>query len=775
MKIKKILIILICFPTFFILPFLLRNNSFVIVNSESFNSESFEDVILTETKVSLEDLIWDTVAESRIFAEQNNYAQGMSKLDQAWQLTETILEPKLKNSLFIKLIQEYLKLDAYPRAISLVNNPKYKIDTIDFGSSLKIVGTLKITQSYLANSRLDQALEFAQNLSIELSRYQSLSEIVKYYVNTGNLEKGINLILTFPEDRYVYEQYLAAFALLEIYIDNNQFAEALAFIDLLNSAKIHDDNVTSISGKLIEYAIEAKKFNFAKQGIDKINNIESKIYYSKLLAEALIENKEIELAKVIIEQSFAIARQNEDFYPHNWARYFISIGEEEQVKTMISQISGEDYQIAYSRDIFANAYLTADYLEEAFDLARLIPDGILLPFEGYNDPKDELLYGILVKALEEGNINLAKQVIPEFAQKEDRVTSWQQIANYYYEIGQKQEGIKSSNQALSLIQEIDTIFIMPERDLFWNEPNVDFLLSLAKDYHKLGEHSQVLDVLEMAITSTENFENQYSYLGSPVWRKSQSFIKIAKIYLEVDELEKGLSILELAEIEAFHLSKNVKNINYILGDLTQLIKINYDLKQYKKSFNLLNETMKVLRIFYRLENEWDLSSYIYSSFDLAQLALEMNQQDLVINIINDISLKIEEVEEQSWEFDFYNKIIYFYLKLNQVEEGKQFVFKILAIIQEISFYDARISRLEELAINLTTDNSMKLAFAILPSLETRVERVKMLIAIASSSHEQNNERMRDKAIKTALEIIPTIYDLETRHNLEVEIDSLENI
>ena len=351
--------------------------------------------------------------------------------------------------------------------------------------------------------------------------------------------------------------------------------------------------------------------------------------------------------------------------------------------------------------------------------------------------------------------------------------SLQIIANYYYEIGKKEEAITNLNKALTITQEIESIFVVPERLTFWSEPNVSLLLNLAQDYHKFGDNNQALKVLEMAIISTQNFDNEFAN-GFPAWTKSQALINISNIYLEIDESDQVLPILEMAEIESLSLleDENSNDISYVVGDMNELIKFYSNFNEYEKSLQLLNDSVNILNNFDIVENEWHISSYIYSAFDVAKLASEMGENDIAINVINKTLPHIENTENTSWKNDFYKRLTYLYLTSNQIEKAEVIAFKNLDLIKAMTYQEAKISALKELSINLITEDSMDLALTILPHVETRRQRAKMLIAIASHYKAQDNIIMQDKAIDIALQILPTIHDLEARQELEKDIKDI---
>lgn len=765
MKFKKVLIIFLSVSALVMLPFVLKNSSFFLVNSES-----LEEIALKEINISLEDQIWDLVNKSRLANQDNQQDQSIQTLDQAWKLAETINDQELKNNLFNKLIQEYLNLGAFSQAISIINNPAYYNEQIDYNSSLKVVGSIKVTQAYLKNNQADQALAFVKEIKEEAIRYQALTEIIKYDGENGKFDEGIKLILTYPKDSYSYEQYLSSTSLIEIYAKNKQFAEALAFINTLETNKINQETVEGIAGKLIELALEAKEFTIAEKTIEKIKNNESKVAYFKNLAEALIKNNDLVVAQEIVNKAFILDQKNEYFNQYYWAEYFLAIKEENKVKTMLEQLSGDEYTLASDRNTLANAYVKVGNLDQAFALAKLIPPRILLPLEEYPDPKDELLQIIFDQALAKNDVTFAQTVISEFGKPEDQVNLWQKIANYHLEKNQNQEAITSLNQGLEIAKKIESISIIPERSLFWSEPNANLLINLAKDYHKLGEHNQALSILEIAVKSIQNFEDQFPF-DRPAWTKTSALIGVANVYLEMNESSKVLPVLNIAEREIIKLLDNLTNPTYAVQDLLSLSKLYDKLKQETKSLELFNKAMALTKKIDVTANYW----LIYDYLDIALTAIELQRNDQALVLINEILPRLESIEETGSKISINNKIIALYIKLNQFTEAEKFALQSLDLIKQTTYKDTRIMQLQELAVALTTDNSLNFALKMIPNFETREARVKAIIAIAKYYQEKNNYSLRDQAINLALKITPTIYDLELRQQLETEINDILNI
>jgi tetratricopeptide (TPR) repeat protein len=769
---KKKLFILISVFALLGIPVIVKNPSLSIVNSEVVTESNFKEI-----KISEEDQIWDLVNQSRIFLAQNNREKALTELDKAWQIGENITDLELKYELLPKLIEEYLKVGAFDRAIALINDPQYENNNMDFSRSLKVRGSLKVTQTYLKSDQVDQSLEYALKLEPEYIRNQSLIEIIKYYGENNKFDEAINLISFLNKEEYSDDQYRAVTNLLEIYAQKNLYQEAFDFVEFFNANQTQGDLTNGVTSKLVELAIASQEFTIAEKSINLItNNNEFKVYHFRNLIDALIEKKDLVVAKDLIENTFILDQKNEYFNQFNWVKYFKVIGEENKVKNMIDQLltenentdSDEYYNRNNNRYIVAQDYISLGYLNQALDLLKLIPRRVLLPLEEYPDPKDESLDLIFTKAMETENLDLAKILIPELGKPEDQVTKWREITNFYKEKNQPSQAISSLNQALDIAQKIEHIYIIPERHLSWSEPNVNLLNLIAKDYYELGEKDQALKILEIAIESTKKFDNQFAF-DMAMWTKSQGFMSIVYTYSHIDENQKALSMLPMVERETFKLLEEINTPNHAIDNLMGLIKLYDQFNQPEKSLEIFNKILEIT------ENSDIDNWYIFTYFDVIKLALKMERNEIAIDLTNKVINSLDNVElTTDQEMVIYNYITQNYLQLNNLEEAEKFAFNGLDLIKKNVYFDqdSKIRDLQSLALSLITENSLDLALKILPYIETRFQRVKFLISIASHYHNENNFTMRDKTIDHALKILPTIYDEESYQQLEKEIKEI---
>jgi tetratricopeptide (TPR) repeat protein len=284
----------------------------------------------------------------------------------------------------------------------------------------------------------------------------------------------------------------------------------------------------------------------------------------------------------------------------------------------------------------------------------------------------------------------------------------------------------------------------------------------------LGEKDQALKILEIAIESTKKFDNQFAF-DMAMWTKSQGFMSIVYTYLHIDENQKALSILPMVERETFKLLEEINNPNHAIDNLMGLIKLYDQFNQREKSLEIFN---KILEITANSDiDNW----YIFTYFDVIKLALKMERNEIAIDLTNKVINSLDNVElTTDQEMVIYNYITQNYLQLNNLEEAEKFAFNGLDLIKKNVYFDqdSKIRDLQSLALSLITENSLDLALKILSYIETRFQRVKFLISIASHYHNENNVIMRDKTIDHALTILPTIYDEEAYQQLAKEIKEI---
>ncbi|MEQ9548890.1 MAG: hypothetical protein RIM23_04640 [Coleofasciculus sp. G3-WIS-01] len=703
---------------------------------------------LTQNSTLKLDQVWELIENARASAKVNQPDQATRFLSQAFELAQTLEEQTIRNPLLVKIIAEYSKIGAYPDAIARLSTISYDTPLPDNqGYSVRMQGEVLLTQAYINEQNYSQALDYAQNLELDAAKYRALVEIITGYARQGQFAQAIPLSQTMEADSY--QQYLAQSAILAAYVQRHQYESALGFVQGIPNS----ENQDSIARSLAEAAWRSGRYDIALESGQIITNLSLKVTILRNLAQALVAVGQQEQAASIVSQAFEMSKKSEEFLVFDWVKDFLATGQQNQVNTILNNLTGaNDYPTAYNRFLLANAYLNQGQFSEAFKYAKLIPDRILLPLAEYKDPKVELFDSIIQQALEAGQYDFAQEVALTLTHKEDQVKTLQTIAGHGTKTGQTNQAVSLLNQALSIAKTIESISVVPERSLFWTEPNASLLIPIADDYIALEQKQAARETLELATQSVQNFETQYAF-DIPVWTKSQALRQIAARYRELGNPEQAADLLAIALAEVPSLTSNRDIIQESLAIATAYA----ELGNPQPGLEIIEKTLPLLET---VEQKYEKLSLLMK---IANQLIQWGNTAKGVELLNTASSAIGTLESDAEKISL--MISKIGVDLNLGEDVDPLTRQTLEMIQGLSSEYEQSNHLTNLAAVLVQDKSQNLVFKMIEKIPNQLDKTRMFLTLAQISAARGNLSIASEQLSQALTVANTIRDEQQRDEL----------
>lgn len=317
----------------------------------------------------------------------------------------------------------------------------------------------------------------------------------------------------------------------------------------LKNSIAQEEKIDSDISNIVRKALELGYYHYARQQIKLVEDLPLQVQLLRELTDAYLAVGQTEEAYSIVNQAVTLDKESGSFDPLTWCKDWLLTGQEERVKDLIQNLDKTSEQAAQIRLSLAQSYFQVGNIAKAFQLVQLIPvDTVFVP-DDYPNPINELLQGIIDQALQENNKDLAAQVALSFPGKIEQVIALRKIAHQYFQEKNWTKGKEKLSQALTIAKTIDAIPVIQDRHSFWSEPNANLLLQLAQDYYELGERQKALEILALAQESIQNFKTQFTF-DVVVWNRSKALQELAAYYLNFGENRQALAILDLATEEA---------------------------------------------------------------------------------------------------------------------------------------------------------------------------------------------------------------------------------
>ncbi|MEQ8753057.1 MAG: hypothetical protein RID09_05975 [Coleofasciculus sp. G1-WW12-02] len=705
---------------------------------------------LTQNSTLKLDQVWELIENARASAKVNQLAQATRFLSQAFELAQTLEEQTIRNPLLVKIIAEYSKIGAYPDAIARLSRISYdELLPDNQGYSVRMQGEVLLTQAYINEQNYSQALDYAQNLELDAAKYRALVEIIAGYAHQGQFETVIPLSQTLEADSY--QQYLAQSAILAEYIQRHQYESALGFVQGIPNS----ENQDSIARSLAEAAWRSGRYDIALESGQIITNLSLKVTTLRNLAQALVAVGQQEKAASIVSQAFELSKKTDEFLLFDWVKDFLATGQQNQVQTILNNLTGaKDYQTAYNRFLLANAYLNQGQFSEAFKYAKLIPDRILLPLAEYKDLKVELFDSIIQQALEAGQYDFAQEVALTLTNQEDQVKTLQTIARHGARMGQTNQAVSLLNQALSIAKTIESISVVPERSLFWTEPNASLLIPIADDYIALEQKQAARETLELATQSVQNFETQYAF-DIPVWTKSQALRQIAARYRELGNPEQAADLLAIALAEIPSLTSNRDIIQESLAIATAYA----ELGNPQPGLEIIEKTLPLVET---VEQKYEKLSLLMK---IANQLIQLGNTAKGVELLNTASSAIGTLESDAEKISL--MISKIGIDLNLGEDVDPLTRQTLEMIQGLNSEYEQSNHLTNLATVLAQDKSQNRALKIIERVPNQLDKTRMILTLVQTSAAQGNLSIASEQLSQALTVANTIRDEQQRDELLV--------
>ena len=703
---------------------------------------------LTQNSTLKLDQVWELIENARASAKVNQPDQATRLLSQAFELAQTLEEQTIRNPLLVKIIAEYSKIGAYPDAIARLSTIGYDQPLPDNqGYSVRMQGEVLLTQAYMNQQKYEQALDYAQNLELDAAKYRALVEIITGYARQGQFAQAISLSQTLEADSY--QQYLAQSAILAAYVQRHEYESALGFVQGIPNT----DNQDSIARSLAEAAWRSGRYDIALESSQIITNLSLKVITLRNLAQALVAVGQQEKAASIVFKAFELSQQSDEFLLFDWVKIFLSTGQETQVNAILNSLTeGNDNQLAYNRFLVTNAYLSQGRYREAFKYAQRIPDRVLLPLAEYKDPKVELFESIIQQALEAGHYDFAQEVALTLTNQEDQVATLQIIARHVAEMGQKNQAVSLLNQAQSIAKTIELISVVPERSLFWTEPNASLLIPIADDYIALEQNQAARETLELATQSVQNFETQYAF-DMPVWTKSQALRQIAARYRELGNPEQAAELLAIALPEVSSLTSNREIIQESLAIATAY----GELGNPQPGLDLIEKSLPLV------ETVEQKSEQLSLLITIANKLIQWGNTAKGVELLNTAASAIGALENDAEKIPLMISLIGAYL--DSGEEVEPLTRQTLEMIQRLSSEYEQSNHLTNLATVLVQDKSQNLVFKMIDRIPNQLEKTQMILTLAQTSAAQGNLSLASEQLSQALTVANTIRDEQKRDEL----------
>ncbi|EDX76405.1 tetratricopeptide repeat domain protein [Coleofasciculus chthonoplastes PCC 7420] len=705
---------------------------------------------LTQNSTLKLDQVWELIENARASAKENQLAQATRLLSQAFELAQTLEEQTIRNPLLVKIIAEYSKIGAYPDAIARLSTISYDEPLPDNqGYSVRMQGEILLTQAYINEQKYEQALDYAQNLELDAAKYRALVEIITGYARQGQFAQAISLSPTLEADSY--QQYLAQSAILAEYIQRHEYDAALAYVQGIPNT----DNKDSIARSLAEMAWRYGRYDIALESGQIITNLSLKVTTLRNLAQALVAVGQQEKAASIVSQAFELSKKSEEFLVFDWVKDFLATGQQNQVNTILNNLTGaNDYPTAYNRFLLANAYLSQGQYREAFKYAQPIPDRVLLPLAEYKDPKVELFESIIQQALEAGQYDFAQEVALTLTNKEDQVKTLQTIARHGAKMGQNNQAVSFLNQALSLAKTIESISVVPERSLFWTEPNASLLIPIADNYIALEQNQAARETLELATQSVQKFETQYAF-DIPVWTKSQALRQIAARYRELGNPEQAAELLAIALAEVPSLTRNPDIIQESLAIATAYA----ELGNPQPGLEIIKKTLPLVETVERKSEQVSLLTTI------ANALIKWGSTTQGFEHLKSALSVLSTMESDAEKIPLMISLIGVYL--DRGEDVEPLTLQTLEMIQRLSSEYEQSNHFTNLATVLAQDKSQNLVFQMIDKIPNQLDKTRMILTLAQTSAAQGNLSIASEQLRQALTVVNTIQDEQQRDELLV--------
>ncbi|MFP5272714.1 hypothetical protein [Coleofasciculus sp.] len=705
---------------------------------------------LTQNSTLKLDQVWELIENARASAKVNQLAQATRFLSQAFELAQTLEEQTIRNPLLVKIIAEYSKIGAYPDAIARLSRISYdELLPDNQGYSVRMQGEVLLTQAYINEQNYSQALDYAQNLELDAAKHRALVEIIAGYAHQGQFETVIPLSQALEADSY--QQYLAQSAILAEYIQRHQYESALGFVQGIPNS----ENQDSIARSLAEAAWRSGRYDIALESGQIITNLSLKVTTLRNLAQALVAVGQQEKAASIVSQAFELSKKTDEFLLFDWVKDFLATGQQNQVNIILNNLTGaKDYQTAYNRFLLANAYLSQGQYREVFKYAKPIPDRILLPLAEYKDPKVELFDSIIQQALEAGQYDFAQEVALTLTNQEDQVKTLQTIARHGARMGQKNQAVSFLNQALSIAKTIESISVVPERSLFWTEPNASLLIPIADDYIALEQKQAARETLELATQSVQNFETQYAF-DIPVWTKSQALRQIAARYRELGNPEQAADLLAIALAEVPSLTSNRDIIQESLAIATAYA----ELGNPQPGLEIIEKTLPLVET---VEQKYEKLSLLMK---IANQLIQWGNTAKGVELLNTASSAIGTLESDAEKISL--MISKIGIDLNLGEDVDPLTRQTLEMIQGLNSEYEQSNHLTNLATVLAQDKSQNRALKIIERVPNQLDKTRMILTLVQTSAAQGNLSIASEQLSQALTVANTIRDEQQRDELLV--------
>lgn len=499
-------------------------------------------------------------------------------------------------------------------------------------------------------------------------------------------------------------------------------------------------------------AWELGHYNQAYQLIQTITDTSTKIQLLRDLAKAYLAVGQKKPAANLILEAVELSQKTDLSDLSYWIGELFAIGEAEKGKGLLKTISNNEYELAFAHQSIAQAYLNLGQYSEALKYAKLIPGGVLLPLPEYTDPKVELLNDIINKSLKTGEPKLALQVATALDGKDYRVYALQTIAEYYQQNSNKKQATLILDIALSVAKTIEYISVIPERSLFWIEPNDSILVNLANRYIELGDKAKGRQILSLAIESVQKFENQYPF-DIPAWHKSKGLIQISNSYIKLGDKDKAKELIDKSLIEAETIQGDYYKIQQLIGIAQKYTEI----EECDTSVEILDKTLPLIET---LEREYDKISFLIT---VHKNFLEIDEKEKAGQVLQKVISLIETTESESEKISYLIPILNTYIRTNQNQLASQLAQRILGMIQHLDNPDTRKQKLDELVVNCLEKDNPTLALQIIQSLAREEDRSRMLFAIATGYANLGNASLTSQFLAQALASLDRITNQEERN------------
>jgi tetratricopeptide (TPR) repeat protein len=384
---------------------------------------------------------------------------------------------------------------------------------------------------------LANALELIKSSTDEWDKPKELSKIAMAYKETGQEDKAFEILNHATEEaKKIYVIDIRSDALKEIviaYIKIGGYKEALNIIK--NKEMCNDLIITAGAIALAETG----KIKLSQELTDKILDVFLKMEALSKLAISYTEAGQKEKALEILSESIKLIEKMdaeidkaEELYSQNPSNY--KYPPSSPIKTAKAKALSE-IALAYEKTGEKEKY--QDFISQSIKLAEKIVDEA-------NFFKKEALLEISSNCLEGGKYEEAYEIIKkmkaELEQGWKKIEILSNIAIGYTKIGEKEKGLEILNK----------ILIEAEK-----ASNEWLLAKIASSYAEVGQYEKAFEIVK-------KIDNKFE--------KVFALSQIAKNYIEIDQNDKALKILD----QAFEIAKKIES-EYYKAWVFREIAINY--------------------------------------------------------------------------------------------------------------------------------------------------------------------------------------------------------